>query len=99
MRPGTTKAPDGTVTVPTSDAKKYEPTAEELKAKAKAEGENIGLLGHEPVYDEAVLWLAKSLLIRQNRQYDPCIIDQARALTCGWLYAKWLSLNHSLERP
>ena len=52
--------------MPTSDAKKYEPTAEELKAKAKAEGENIGLLGHEPVYDEAVLWLAKSYIEREN---------------------------------
>jgi tetratricopeptide (TPR) repeat protein len=66
VRPGTEKAPDGTVTVPTPDAKKYEPTAAELKAKAKAEGEQVGLLGHEPVYDEAVLWLAKSYVEREN---------------------------------
>ncbi|HUR31914.1 MAG TPA: hypothetical protein VMZ69_10820, partial [Saprospiraceae bacterium] len=57
IRPGTAKAPDGTVTVPTADAKKYEPTAAELKEKAKAEGEQVGLLGHDPVSDEAVLWL------------------------------------------
>ena len=66
VRPGTEKAPDGTVTVPTPDEKKYEPTAAELKAKAKAEGEQVGVLGHEPVYDEAVLWLAKSYVEREN---------------------------------
>ena len=36
-RPGTTKAPDGTTAIPTSDLKKYAPTSAELKAKAKAE--------------------------------------------------------------
>ena len=66
VRPGTTKAPDGTTTIPLSDAKKYEPTAEELKAKAKAEGEDVGILGHEPVYDEAILWLGKSYIEREN---------------------------------
>jgi len=66
VRPGTEKAPDGTTTVPTPDAKKYEPTEAELKAKAKAEGEDVGLFGHEPVYDEAVLWLAKSYIEREN---------------------------------
>jgi outer membrane protein assembly factor BamD (BamD/ComL family)/spore coat polysaccharide biosynthesis protein SpsF (cytidylyltransferase family) len=66
VRPGTTKAPDGTTTIPLSDAKKYEPTPEELKAKAKAEGEDVGLFGHEPVYDEAILWLAKSYIEREN---------------------------------
>ena len=66
VRPGTQKAPDGTTTVPTPDAKEYQPTAAELKAKAKAEGEQVGLLGHEPVYDEAILWLAKSYIEREN---------------------------------
>src|SRR5688572_12613456 len=66
QRPGTAKAPDGTTTIPLSDAKKYEPTAAELKAKAKAEGEEVGLLGHEPVYDEAILWLAKTYIEREN---------------------------------
>ncbi|MEO5907274.1 MAG: tetratricopeptide repeat protein, partial [Saprospiraceae bacterium] len=66
VRPGTEKATDGTTTVPLPDAKKYEPTAAELKAKAKAEGEDVGLLGHQPVYDEAVLWLAKTYIEREN---------------------------------
>lgn len=66
VRPGTQKAPDGTTTIPLSDAKKYEPTAAEIKAKAKAEGEAVGLLGHEPVYDEAILWLAKTYIEREN---------------------------------
>ncbi len=66
QRPGTTKAPDATTVLPTSDLKKYEPTAAELRAKAKAEGEHVGLLGHVPVYDEAILWLAKSYIERQN---------------------------------
>ncbi len=66
VRPGTEKAPDGTTSIPTADAKKYEPTAAELKAKAKSEGEQVGLLGHEPVYDEAILWLAKSYIEREN---------------------------------
>lgn len=66
VRPGTQKAPDGTITVPTPDAKKYEPTAAELKAKAKAEGEDAGLFEHKPVYDEAILWLAKSYIEREN---------------------------------
>ncbi|MDQ3016090.1 MAG: tetratricopeptide repeat protein [Bacteroidota bacterium] len=66
VRPGTEKAPDGTVTVPLPDQKKYEPTPAELKAKAKAEGEDVGLLGHQPVYDEAILWLAKTYIEREN---------------------------------
>lgn len=66
VRPGTQKAPDGTVTVPTPDAKNYQPTEEELRAKAKAEGEAVGVLGHEPVYDEAILWLAKTYIEREN---------------------------------
>jgi tetratricopeptide (TPR) repeat protein len=66
QRPGTTKAPDATTVIPTSDVKKYEPSAAELKAKAKAEGEHTGLLGHVPVYDEAILWLAKSYIEREN---------------------------------
>ncbi len=65
-RPGTTKAPDGTTTIPTSEVKKYEPTAEELKAKAKADGEQSGILTQEPAYDEAILWLAKSYIEREN---------------------------------
>jgi len=65
-RPGTTTAPDATTVLPTSDLKKYEPTSAELKAKARAEGEHVGLLGHVPVYDEAILWLAKSYVERQN---------------------------------
>lgn len=65
-RPGTTKAPDATTVLPTSDVKKYDATAAEIKAKAKAEGEHVGLLGHVPVYDEAILWLAKSYIERQN---------------------------------
>ncbi|MEO6133178.1 MAG: tetratricopeptide repeat protein [Saprospiraceae bacterium] len=66
VRPGTTKAPDATTVIPTSDSKKYEPTAAEIRAKAKAEGEHTGLLGHVPVYDAAILWLAKSYIERQN---------------------------------
>lgn len=66
QRPGTTKGPDATTVLPTSDLKKYEPTAAEIRAKAKAEGEHVGLLGHVPVYDEAILWLAKSYIERQN---------------------------------
>lgn len=66
VRPGTTRAADGTTTIPTSEIKKYQPTAKELKAKAKAEGEQSGLFIHESVYDEAVLWLAKSYIEREN---------------------------------
>ncbi len=66
VRPGTTVAPDGTIAIPTSEVKKYEPTAAELRAKAKAEGEQSGILLHESVYDEAILWLAKSYIEREN---------------------------------
>ncbi len=66
QRPGTTKSADGTVTIPTSEVKKYEPTAAELRAKAKAEGEQRGLLIHESVYDEAIIWLAKTYIEREN---------------------------------
>ncbi len=66
VRPGTVKAPDGTTTVPTSEAKKYEPTQAEIKAKLKAEGEQSGIFLHESVYDEAILWLAKSYIEREN---------------------------------
>lgn len=66
VRPGTQKAPDGTTTVPLPDQKKYEPSKAELKAKAKAEGEDGGFLDHQPVYDEAILWLAKTYIEREN---------------------------------
>ncbi|MEP6647006.1 MAG: tetratricopeptide repeat protein [Saprospiraceae bacterium] len=66
QRPGTTKAPDATTVIPTSDSKKYEPTAAEIRAKAIAEGKHNGLFGHVPVYDAAILWLAKSYIERQN---------------------------------
>jgi tetratricopeptide (TPR) repeat protein len=66
VRPGTVKAPDGTTQVPTSDIKKYEPTQAELKAKMKAEGEQSGIFLNESVYDEAILWLAKSYIEREN---------------------------------
>lgn len=66
VRPGTIKAPDGTTTVPTPEVKKYEPTKAEQRAKLKAEGENTGLFLHESVYDEAILWLAKTYIEREN---------------------------------
>ena len=66
VRPGTVKAPDGTTAVPLSDTKKYEPTNEELREKRKAEGEMQGLFYHESVYDEAILWLAKTYIEREN---------------------------------
>jgi tetratricopeptide (TPR) repeat protein len=66
VRPGTVKAPDGTTAVPTPDAKKYEPSAAELQAKKKAEGEQSSIFLNEPVYDEAILWLAKTYIEREN---------------------------------
>ncbi len=66
LRPGTEKAADGTVTVPLPNEKKYEPSAAELKAKAKAEGEDGGFLDHIPVYDEAILWLGKTYIEREH---------------------------------
>lgn len=66
VRPGTVKAPDGTTAMPLSETKKYEPTKAELAAKAHAEGEQSGLFYHESVYDEAILWLAKSYIEREN---------------------------------
>lgn len=66
VRPGTTKAADGTTTIPTSEVKKYEPTAAELKAKAKAEGEQSNFFLRASAYDEAILWLAKTYIEREN---------------------------------
>ena len=66
VRPGTVKAPDGTTAVPLSDTKKYEPTKAELKAKRREDGEMSGLFYHESVYDEAILWLAKTYIEREN---------------------------------
>ena len=66
VRPGTVKAADGTTSVPLSETKKYEPTQAELKAKLKAEGEQSGVFYKESVYDEAILWLAKSYIEREN---------------------------------
>lgn len=66
VRPGTTKAADGTTTIPLSEVKKYEPTAAELKAKAKAEGDQANFFLRAAAYDEAILWLAKSYIEREN---------------------------------
>ena len=66
VRPGTTKAADGTTTIPTSEVKKYEPTAAELKAKAKAEGEQSNFFLRASAYDESILWLAKTYIEREN---------------------------------
>lgn len=66
VRPGTTKAADGTTTIPTSEVKKYEPTAAELKAKAKAEGDQANFFLRAAAYDEAILWLAKTYIEREN---------------------------------
>ena len=66
VRPGTTKAADGTTTIPTSEVKKYEPTAAELKAKARAEGEQANFFLRASAYDEAILWLAKTYIEREN---------------------------------
>ena len=66
VRPGTTKAADGTTTIPTSEIKKYEPSAAELKAKAKAEGDQANFFLRAAAYDEAILWLAKSYIEREN---------------------------------
>ena len=66
VRPGTTKAADGTTTIPSSEVKKYEPTAAELKAKAKAEGDAANFFLRAAAYDEAILWLAKTYIEREN---------------------------------
>lgn len=66
VRPGTTKAADGTTAIPLSEEKKYEPTAAELKAKAKAEGDQANFFLRAAAYDEAILWLAKSYIEREN---------------------------------
>ncbi len=66
VRPGTVIAPDGTTAVPLSDTKKYEPTKAEIRAKRKADGEQSGIFYHESVYKEAILWLAKSYIEREN---------------------------------
>lgn len=65
-RKGTTKAADGETKIITKDDKKYDATKAELREKAKAEGEQSGILTHESVYDEAILWLAKSYIEREN---------------------------------
>jgi tetratricopeptide (TPR) repeat protein len=66
VRPGTVKAADGTTAIPLSETKKYEPTKEELRDKRKADGELHGAFYHESVYDEAILWLAKTYIEREN---------------------------------
>lgn len=66
VRPGTTKAADGTTTIPTSEIKKYEPSSAELKAKAKAEGDQANFFLRASAYDEAILWLAKTYIEREN---------------------------------
>jgi len=66
VRPGTTKTADGTTSVVTPDNKPYQPSQAELKAKRKEEGEQSGLLIRESVYDDAILWLAKTYIEREN---------------------------------
>jgi len=66
VRPGTTKAADGTTTIPTSEVKKYEPTAAEIRAKEKAEGEQANFFLRASAYDEAILWMAKTYIEREN---------------------------------
>lgn len=66
VRPGTTKAADGTTTIPLSEVKKYEPTAAELRAKRKEEGDQANFFLRAAAYDEAILWLAKSYIEREN---------------------------------
>lgn len=66
VRPGTTKAADGTTAIPLSEEKKYEPTAAELKAKAKAEGDQANFFLRAAAYDESILWLAKTYIEREN---------------------------------
>ncbi len=46
--------------------RKYEPTAAELKAKAKAEGDQANFFLRAAAYDEAILWLAKTYIEREN---------------------------------
>ena len=66
VRPGTTKAADGTVTIETPETKKYEPTAAERRQKAAEEGDLHGVFLRASAYDEAILWLAKSYIEREN---------------------------------
>ncbi len=66
VRPGTAKAADGTTTIKTSDIKKYEATKKELREKAKAEGERSNFFLRASAYDEAILWLAKTYIEREN---------------------------------
>jgi tetratricopeptide (TPR) repeat protein len=66
VRPGTTKAADGTTAIPLSEEKKYEATAAELKAKAKAEGDQANFFLRAAAYDESILWLAKTYIEREN---------------------------------
>lgn len=65
-RKGTTKAADGETKIKTSEDKKYDATKAEIRAKNKLEGEQSGILIHESVYDEAILWLAKTYIEREN---------------------------------
>lgn len=66
VRPGTAKAADGTTTIKTKDIKKYEATKQELKEKARAEGERDNFFLRASAYDEAILWLAKTYIEREN---------------------------------
>ncbi len=66
IRPGTAKAADGTTTIKTKDIKKYEATKRELKEKAKAEGEQANFFLRASAYDEAILWMAKTYIEREN---------------------------------
>ncbi len=66
VRPGTVKAADGTTSVPLSETKKYEPTNQELRDQRREDGELHGVFYHESVYDEAILWLAKTYIEREN---------------------------------
>ncbi len=66
IRPGTAKAADGTTTIKTADIKKYEATKKELKEKAKADGEQANFFLRASAYDEAILWLAKTYIEREN---------------------------------
>jgi len=66
VRPGTVKAADGTTAIPLSETKKYEATNAEEREKRKQDGEMSGVFYHESVYDEAILWLAKTYIEREN---------------------------------
>ncbi len=66
VRPGTAKAADGTTTIKTKDIKKYEATRAEIKAKEKEDGEQANFFLRASAYDEAILWLAKTYIEREN---------------------------------